>query len=174
MATYFAAVAEQNAWELRLHNSPWHPLGFYLKPAGAHGLFYRLPEEGQFGRETPMEIQSFYHLVGGLWWGFPFADGGIDAFDDTAPLADCDWFNEERAGLDGRMANLWGLDSRGHVLWFARDGQAGWYNYHSHAIVWSSVRLLLDWLFGELLAGREPVGQTELAEQSPAPDRPHD
>ena len=99
---------------------------------------------------------SYYRLVGYVdWMGFGAA-GGLDGPVGHTPLR-AFAFDYHGADVDPARAFVFGWSPCGDMIAYTADGRGGWLNHGSHEVrLLGSVLDTIDWVYGELLAGRSP------------------
>jgi hypothetical protein len=163
MARWFRAIAREGRWELQLlQHSIYSRAGFLWKTQQVRGALVGLCEDPQaiadryrFPTVSP-ELLRFYQVIQFLLWKGFYRYGGVAGPGTHMPVS-CSEYNCDDSVVDPRCTYEMGHGSRGDALVYTTDGRGGWLKPRTgKVILLGSVAEMLDWVFGELLAGREP------------------
>jgi hypothetical protein len=163
MARWFRAVANEGTWELQLlQYSIYSRAGFLWKTRQVRGALVGLCDdpanvEGlHFFAKVSRELHEFYKVVQFVLWKGFYRPGGVGGPGTHMPVwvSECDC---DDTVVDPRSTYHMGHSSRGDVLIYTIDDRGGWLRPRTGEVVLlGSVAETLDWVFAELLAGREP------------------
>jgi hypothetical protein len=163
-AQWLQAVADEGKWQLQLLQHPVYArAGFLWKTRQVRGALVGLCEdpatvaELDFFADVSLELHDFYAMVRFLLWGKGFySPGGLAAPGTHMDVRTSEYDCDDKV-VDPSCTYHMGHSSRGDVLIYTADGRGGWLRPKTGEVVLlGSVAQTLDWVFGELLAGREP------------------
>jgi hypothetical protein len=160
MGRWFRAIASEDRWELQLlQHSIYSRAGFCWKPKQVRGALVGLcddPAQYRLFGDVSQELLGFYQVVQFLLWKGFYRSGGVSGPGTHMPVS-CSEYNCDDTAVDPRCTYQMGHSSRGDVLIYTTDDRGGWLRPRTgKVILLGSVAEMLDWVFGELLAGREP------------------
>jgi hypothetical protein len=159
MGRWFRRMADDGTWRLRLHKASgvdFTAAGFDFGCDGIRGAEVTPPPGKLTSKRFPQELSNYHRLVGKIdWMGFGAA-GGMTGLGNPMPLT-AFAFDYHGADVDLDRTFVFGGSACGDMLVFTTDGRGGWLNLGGHEIrLIGSVTDTIDWVYGELLAGRGP------------------
>ncbi|MEK6236176.1 MAG: hypothetical protein N2C14_15830 [Planctomycetales bacterium] len=160
MKQWLARSVEQDEWQLELCLGET-PDGIVSSvqfigpvedvcPAGME-----LPDPEADLTSLPPALRDLHLLVDGVYWQSFGCAGGVDpaSWHRSLKEAQVGTPSEEFA----RSTYVWGGSYCGDSLIHALDDRGGWLSHETLKVHWiGTIAETLDWLFGEMLAGREP------------------
>jgi hypothetical protein len=160
MQSYLQKWVQTKRWQLRLHQNDYGYPGtatFVFDLRDAVAVETELPVSEPVTKEiaVPEKVTAFYSLVGGVRWAPYGCGGGIYSLGDIDPLTKFGPLKPKQS--DPAQTFCWGSSGGGDQLIFDAPGRGGWWCHETGDIHWlGTFADAVDWVFAELLAGREP------------------
>jgi hypothetical protein len=158
MAKWLRGLVLGGGWELHLNRGDpkeWTLAGFSWGSVMVRGATVGLPNHPVLDA-CPEAVKQYYQLVDEVLW-MPFGcAGGLGGAGEPTPLTH---FADNFRGdpIDPTETFAWGCSPCGDMVIYTAGGRGGWWcheNNHVHLL--GTIEETLDWVYGELLAGRCP------------------
>ena len=125
---------------------------------GPHGAEICLPKSTDL-KHLPAAMQTYYSLVGEVRWCSLGSAGGLNGPDhNSMDNSMYDW--QSSPALDKTKTFQFGVSENGTPLVYTVEGKAGWWTSESHNNgLHQSIEEVVEWVYREMLEGRNPVAQ---------------
>jgi hypothetical protein len=142
-------------WELEINDGYWSEIGFRWKSPIIAEAMIGLPVEG--ATIPPLKaLQEYYQLVDVVHWTVFGGAGGLEGAADHDTVASR-FSHFQNPTVDFNQSHCWGSSGGGDQLIYSNDGRGGWVSHETGDVHWlGSIEDTINWVFGELLAGRSP------------------
>ncbi len=157
MSRWLRVLAAKGEWELELnigYTKSWTMAGYFWRHDTVRGACIGLPER-PISSKLPVTLRKYYSLVDAVnWQGFSCA-GALRGANNNPTLSS--EFANGGSDFDPNETYLFGGSLCGDVLVYTLDNRAGWIGISGeNSMVTGTISQTLEWVFGELLAGRSP------------------
>lgn len=161
MAAWLHRILETGGWQLKLARGSMadhYQAGFSLKAPEVRGATVGMPDRKPpaWVDALPDDLVALYEMVGFVdWMGFGTA-GSVFPLTSmtTLTIYEGDFRGDP---IDPARTVIWGTDNGDNLIADVDNDRGGWFG-----LGWAEIRMMgtvrdtIDWLFGELLAGRGP------------------
>lgn len=160
MRTWFEKVLNGGRWELWLEvGEPSDVMlraGFRLDEPTIRPATVGVPTRARHLWPMPKSLAEFYHQVGFVdWQSSLMLSGGLG---EAIRPPSLEVFKYTGSAVDAVTTRVIGWSRFGDMLIATEDDRGGWYSHETGEVALvGSTAGLLEWVFGELLAKREPT-----------------
>lgn len=168
MKAWLEAALDADSWELALHQgdpAEWTAAGFAFWPEDVYPAEVA-PPRSEVPSGLPETLKTYYSLVDEVRWMSFGASGGLDGAANHTPISAMSFpecYPDYSLDADAETVCVLGWSLSGDMIVYTQDDRGGWLSHESGRFLpLGTVAETIDWVYGELLAGRVPDLDHEL------------